>query len=111
MNDRDRNLHRIEAHFDRIEAALPSGVADRLRRLRQPGGAWVRIPAGIVLVMGGFLWFLPILGLWMLPLGVLLLTIDVPFLRGPTADALDWVYRRVKAWRERKPGTQPPPRQ
>jgi hypothetical protein len=42
--------------------------------LRQPSSRWVRIPAGILLIAGGVLSFLPVPGLWMIPLGLLLLT-------------------------------------
>lgn len=36
---------------------------------------------GIVLILAGVLGFLPILGFWMIPLGVALLATDVPRLR------------------------------
>jgi hypothetical protein len=41
----------------------------------------LRIGLGILLCLGGFLWFLPVLGLWMLPLGLLVLSIDIPVVR------------------------------
>ena len=43
--------------------------------------------------------FLPILGIWMLPLGLLLIAQDVPFLQQPLASALGWVERK---WMGRK---------
>lgn len=46
---------------------------------------------GIVVAAGGLLGFLPILGFWMLPLGLALIALDVPALR-----------RRVLAWVARK---------
>jgi hypothetical protein len=45
----------------------------------------------------GFLGFLPILGFWMVPLGLALIAIDVPFLRGPLAAALGMVSRKLEA--------------
>ena len=40
----------------------------------------VRISAGIVLVVAGIIGpFLPILGIWMVPLGLVLLAVDFPF--------------------------------
>src|SRR6185295_1543872 len=36
----------------------------------------LRIAMGIALIIGGFLGFLPILGFWMIPLGVMVLSID-----------------------------------
>ena len=41
----------------------------------------LRVPLGLLLCLGGALWFLPVLGLWMLPLGLLILSEDVPWLR------------------------------
>jgi hypothetical protein len=35
----------------------------------------------LLLILGGLLSFLPILGIWMLPLGLLLLAEDLPVLR------------------------------
>jgi hypothetical protein len=65
----------------------------------------VRIPLGIVCIIGSFLWFLPILGLWFLPLGLLLIAQDVPALRRPvgrmTLYLLDrWV--RLRKWWARR---------
>jgi hypothetical protein len=40
---------------------------------------------------------LPILGLWMLPLGLLLLAVDMPSLRPPLARALRWIERKWPA--------------
>lgn len=58
-----------------------------------PRARWVRVPAGVVLMCGGFLGFLPILGFWMLPLGLLLLAIDIPLLRRPTTWLVDRIGR------------------
>jgi hypothetical protein len=44
----------------------------------------VRLLAGLLLVLGGVLSVRPLLGLWMLPLDLLPLVQDLPFLRRPT---------------------------
>ena len=49
----------------------------------------------MLLIIGGLLWFLPILGIEMLPIGLLLIAIDVPFLRGPAARMLGWIEQGV----------------
>ena len=41
-----------------------------------PGTRLTRVVLGVVLCAGGFLGFLPILGFWMLPLGILVLSVD-----------------------------------
>jgi hypothetical protein len=46
----------------------------RVRRNLPPG---TRLPTGIVLIVGGTLGFLPVLGFWMIPLGVGVAALDV----------------------------------
>ena len=41
----------------------------------------VRITLGVLLVVGGLLGFLPVLGYWMIPLGIVVLSADFPWLR------------------------------
>jgi len=48
------------------------------------------------MVFGGVLSFLPILGIWMLPLGLMLLAIDFPPLQRPVA----WAIIRGQRWWE-----------
>jgi hypothetical protein len=71
--ENDRRLDRL---IDRLPQRIRSGV----RRLRQPRGRWLRIPMGSLLILGGVFGFLPVVGFWMLPLGLALL-----------ADVVRWV--------------------
>ncbi|MBP2310925.1 hypothetical protein [Azospirillum soli] len=98
----DLHHRRLERRVDRIEGKLPDAMARALRWLREPQATWVRIPAGILLVLGGLFSFLPVLGIWMLPLGIVLLAYDVPFLKAPTGRALVWGERRLKEWKRRR---------
>jgi purine-cytosine permease-like protein len=41
-----------------------------------PASRIARIVLGIVLIVGGFLGFLPVLGFWMIPLGIIVLSVD-----------------------------------
>jgi hypothetical protein len=50
------------------------------------------------MICGGVLSFLPILGLWMLPLGLALLADDIPALRSLRSRMLDWIERRRPHW-------------
>jgi hypothetical protein len=68
------------------------------RRLRKPRSRWARIPAGILLILGGCLAILPVFGLWMLPLGFMLLADDVPALRRLRDRFLDWLEQRRPNW-------------
>ncbi len=77
-------------------------MARILRRLRAPEATWVRVPVGFLLILGGVFSFLPVLGIWMLPLGLVLLAYDVPFLKPPIGRALVWGERRWKEWKRRR---------
>jgi hypothetical protein len=83
-------------------ARLLDRLPDRLRRatiwLLRPHARWIRIPAGLLLILGGVFSILPILGLWMLPLGLILLAEDVPLLRRWREKALDWVEHKHPHW-------------
>lgn len=50
-------------------------------RFTLPGSPAVRIGIGILLVICGLIGFLPILGFWMVPLGLLILSVDIPAVR------------------------------
>src|SRR4051812_33416621 len=84
---------------------MPERAARVIRKLRRPGARWIRIPLGLLCIVGGVFSFLPVLGLWMLPLGLLLIAIDVPLLRGPVARFTLWSLDRwaaVRAWAHRR---------
>ena len=68
------------------------------RWLRKPRSRWARIPAGILLIIGGCLAILPVFGLWMLPLGFMLLADDIPALRRLRDRFLDWLEQRRPNW-------------
>lgn len=46
------------------------------RKIQVPGSPVLRLVIGILLLIGGLLGFLPVLGFWMIPLGILVLSID-----------------------------------
>ena len=89
----DRDHERLDRQLDRLENELPESASGFLRWLREPSSRWVRIPMGILLIVGGFQ--LPAHpGMWMVPLGALLLAQDIPFLRRPVGRALVWLERQ-----------------
>jgi hypothetical protein len=83
-----------DPRLDRLVALLPNRMAEAVRWLRQPSARWARIPAAALFTIGGLLSILPFLGLWMLPLGMLLLAEDFRWLRLRRGRMLDWVERR-----------------
>jgi hypothetical protein len=77
-----------------FEQKLPrffSGFVDWVRR---PTSRLIRLPLGILLVLFGIFGFLPIVGFWMIPLGLLLIARDVPALEPPLARLLAWINRK-----------------
>jgi hypothetical protein len=55
-------------------------------------------PRGGLLLCGSALSVLPFFGIWMLPLGLMLLAEDVPLLRRLRGRALDWIAHRRPHW-------------
>jgi hypothetical protein len=60
-----------------------------------------RLPIACLLIVGSFLSILPVFGLWMLPLGLMLLALDVPLLRPWVSNLLIRARRRIDVWRHR----------
>ena len=89
---------RLNRQFDRLQKRIPDFAARLLERIRQPKARLIRIPLGILLVIGGIFSFLPVLGIWMLPLGLLLLAIDLVFLQGPVNTAIVRGTRKWTTW-------------
>jgi hypothetical protein len=51
------------------------------RKMRLPQSRTSRIALGTVLILGGLAGFLPILGFWMIPFGIAILSIDLAIAR------------------------------
>ena len=66
--------------------------------IKLPRSKFWRVSLGIGLLLGGCLWFLPILGLWMFPLGIMVLSIDFHPLRRLRRRFDTWWGR----WRQRR---------
>ena len=64
-----------------------------------PGSAIFRIIIGCLLILGGCLGFLPVLGFWMVPVGLAVLSIDYHSVRRLRRRAEVWVARK----RRKKP--------
>ena len=91
-----------EAPLGRLLAGLPERLQRWIAWLRRPQSRWVRLPLGTAMVLGGFLGFLPVLGFWMVPVGLILLGEDIPVVRRYTLRALGaaqgwWDRRRGRA--------------
>jgi len=65
--------------------------------LHLPRSRIIRVIIGAALILGGLLGFLPVLGFWMIPLGLLILSVDLPIVRR-------WRHRAQVWWGRRKGG-------
>jgi hypothetical protein len=75
------------------------------RTVPLPGHPVIRILLGCILVLGGLLGFLPVLGFWMVPLGLIVLAVDIPIARR-LKRRLEvrlgrWLIRRSPKWARR----------
>lgn len=90
-------LRRLGQRYPRVHAwsARAAGrLMQRITRLRRHPSRWVRRGLGLGLIAGGMLWFLPILGAWMLPLGLVILSDETGHLRRPRRRLQIWLARR-----------------
>jgi len=95
----------LDEAFDKLEHEVPGSVARAIRWMRKPKARLVRLPLGLLCIVASFLWFLPVLGLWFLPLGLLLIAQDIRFLRRPVGRMTlylleQWV--RLRKWWARR---------
>ena len=64
------------------------------RHWHLPKSKPIRIGIGILLIAGGVVGFLPVLGFWMIPLGLLVLSIDLPIVRRWRRQLTVWWHRK-----------------
>jgi hypothetical protein len=93
-----KSAQRLNRLFDKLERRIPPFAANWLRWVRRPEARMFRLPLGILLVLGGIFSFLPVLGIWMLPLGLLILALDFIFLQAPVNTAILRGGRRWTTW-------------
>ena len=69
-------LRRFSWH--RIRRVLVVVIYRGLRKGKRRIPPGLRLFAGLLLVLGGLVGFLPILGFWMIPLGIAVASLDIP---------------------------------
>ena len=79
---------------EKVRMSGADSYYDRLKRkvVRLP--RWARLVTGVLLVLFGLLGFLPVLGFWMVPLGLVVLSVDLAPARR--------LRRRLEVWWERR---------
>jgi hypothetical protein len=92
LSDPNHKVHRLRLSMGRYSVPVPRSKA-------------LRIGLGVGLCLGGVFWFLPVLGLWMLPLGLLVLSIDFPPVRRMRRrTAVHWGRRRARQQKKGRAG-------
>jgi len=91
----DRENRRFNRQIGRLGRQVP-GIDGPLRGLSAPGRMWLRLPVALLMILGGLVGFLPVVGFWMVPVGLVLLAIDLPRMRCAVARLL---VRGQAAWR------------
>jgi hypothetical protein len=64
------------------------------RHWHLPKSKPIRIGFGILLIALGLLGFLPVLGFWMIPLGLVVLSVDLPIVRRWRRQFTVWWHRK-----------------
>jgi hypothetical protein len=81
---------------DRFQNHIPSFVGRILNRLRGKRAIWVRVLTGVALIGTWCFLPLPLVGIWMLPVGLALLAHDIPIIRAPIARLLHFTNRKIE---------------
>jgi hypothetical protein len=76
---------------------LQKFVRRHFQRLKNHPNHWLRKAVGILFVIGGMLGFLPVLGYWMIPVGLALLAVDWPWARRLSRRLTSWWGQRARA--------------
>lgn len=97
----NKSWGRLQRLLNRIQRKVPL-AAGFIGWVRKPSSTLIRLPLALALIAGGVFSFLPVLGLWMLPLGLLLLAIDLTPLRGPVSAAALRIERRWMTWQRKR---------
>ena len=98
----DSDSERLDAIIAKYAHRMPARMGRFVEWLRKPQLHWARLIIGVLLVLFGCVGFLPVLGFWMVPLGLILLAQDIAFLRRPTIAAIEWIEAKVENWKRRK---------
>ncbi len=96
-----KHENRLRRQFHALASGMPVSrqVAEAMleRRMRL-----IRLPLAAFFLVGALVSVLPVFGLWMAPVGLLLLAVDVPSLRPQVSAAVIRGRRRLRLWRRRR---------
>lgn len=98
---RESGKELLDRAFEGLEEETPDSVTRAIRWLRAPRSRWIRLPLGVLCIVASAFWFLPIIGLELLPIGLLLIAQDAPILRRPVGRMMLWLEERWATLRRR----------
>ena len=98
VSGRTKQEKRLLRQFGVLQRNVP-GLRGPIQRLLSKRAALVRVPLAILLILGGLVAVLPFFGLWMMPLGLLLLAVDLPVVQPAVAAAAIRGRRRLSTLR------------
>jgi hypothetical protein len=93
-----KDKQRLRRQFDALGRGIPV-TRGLIAWLLADGMRIYRLPLGVLLLLGGCFSILPVFGLWMLPLGIMLLAVDIPVLRPTVSASMIRLRRRIAVWR------------
>jgi hypothetical protein len=93
---------KLDHAVDDLEREVPGKAKRFIEWARTDRARWVRIPLALTLIaVGIFLPYMPVVGVEDIPVGLLLLSYDIPFLRKPMAAFIEWLIGIWRRWRRR----------
>lgn len=98
----DIERQKLDRLVDRLKQKMPEPLARTIAWLVGPSAVLIRLPLGLFFIAGGVFSFLPLLGIWMLPLGVLLIAVDVPPVRRWVIRTWPKIEARWRLWRAKR---------
>jgi 4-alpha-glucanotransferase len=90
------DAQKLDAIVEKYAVKIPRPLGRFIRWMRKPELRWLRLIAGILFIICGFVGFLPILGFWMVPLGLIILAQDSKWLQRPTLKAINWLETKFR---------------
>lgn len=70
---------------------MKARIQNYVERIKQMPNKGIRVSVGVALIIGGVLGALPVLGFWMIPLGLAILSVDYAWARRATAAMKRWL--------------------
>lgn len=73
--------------------------------MRLPRSRLLRVVMGFAFIAMGLVGFLPVVGFWMIPVGLAILSVDSPLARRVRRRGEVWIVRRYNRWKGRDTGS------